>query len=197
MALNLRVQLTEPGQPESYEVGVELGLGQLFLGDSDFQFLLLGLQGFQAFFCGTGQDTDLDGIEHILDASFGLLQLLFQEGQRGIFLILKLHHHFHNGVDGLVILEHLQGGIYHQVFQPDLADRFLFAASCALGIGALVIVVDNLVPAGAALTKHHSPAHPAEQLGGKQIVVLCFVPGRGPAIFLQSFPEHGRTVLFR
>lgn len=84
-------------------------------------------------------------------------------------------------------MEHLQGGIYHQVFQPDFADRFLFAASCALGIGALVIAVDNLVPAGAALTKHHGPAHPAEQFGCEQVVILCFVPGWGPTIFGNLF----------
>ena len=78
MALDLRVQLAEPGQPKPYEVGAELGLGQLFLSDPDFQFLLLGLQGFQTLFGRTGQDTGLDGVEHILDASFGLLQLFFQ-----------------------------------------------------------------------------------------------------------------------
>lgn len=54
MALNLRVQLPEPGQPEPYEVGAELGFCQLFLGDPDFQLLLLGLQSFQALFVGTG-----------------------------------------------------------------------------------------------------------------------------------------------
>ena len=43
-------------------------------------------------------------------------------------------------------------------------------------------MVDNLVPAGAALTKHHGPAHPAEQFGCEQVVILCFVPGRGPAV---------------
>lgn len=43
-------------------------------------------------------------------------------------------------------------------------------------------MVDNLVPAGAALAKHHGSAHSAEQLGGKQIIILRFVPGRGPAI---------------
>lgn len=48
-------------------------------------------------------------------------------------------------------------------------------------------MVDNLVPAGAALAKHHGSAHPAEQFGGKQVVVLCFVPGRGPAIFCNLF----------
>lgn len=78
MALDLRVQLAKPGQPKPYEVRAELGLGQLFLGDPDFQFLLLGLQIFQALFGGTGQDTGLNRIEHILDAGFGLLQLFFQ-----------------------------------------------------------------------------------------------------------------------
>ena len=78
MALDLRVQLTEPGQPEFDEIGAELGFGQLFLGDPDFQLLLLGLQGFQTLFGRTGQDTGLNGVEHILDAGFGLLQLFFQ-----------------------------------------------------------------------------------------------------------------------
>lgn len=77
MALNLWVQLPEPGQPEPYEVRTELGLGQFFLSDPDFQFLLLGLEGFQTIFGGTGQD-GLNRIEHILDAGFGLLQLFFQ-----------------------------------------------------------------------------------------------------------------------
>ena len=80
MALDLRIQLPEPGQPELDEVGAEFGLGQIFLGDPDFQLLLLGLQGFQTLFGGTGQDTGLNGVEHILDASFSLLQLLFQKG---------------------------------------------------------------------------------------------------------------------
>lgn len=162
MALDLWIQLPEPGQPELDEVRAELGLGQLFLSDPDFQLLLLGLQSFQALFGGTGQDTSLDGVEHILDAGFGLLQLLFQKGQRSVFLILKLHHHFYNGVDGLVILEHLHCGIYHQVFQPDLADCFLFAAVGAFGIGTLVIVMNDLVPTGAALAEHYGSAHPAK-----------------------------------
>lgn len=48
-------------------------------------------------------------------------------------------------------------------------------------------MVDNLVPAGAALAKHHGSAHPAEQFGGKQIIILCFVPGWGPTIFGNLF----------
>ena len=45
-------------------------------------------------------------------------------------------------------------------------------------------MMNDLVPACAALTEHHRTAHSAEQLGGEQVIILGLVTGRSAAVLL-------------
>ena len=75
-----QIQLAEVQQPEADEFFLHYRFGQLLLRDFGFQVFLLGFEGFQTLFGGTGQDAGLDGVEHILDTGLGLPELLLVEG---------------------------------------------------------------------------------------------------------------------
>ena len=86
-----QVQLAKVQQPEADEFLLHHGLGQFFFGNFGFQVFLLGFEDFQTLLGGTGQDTGLDGVEHILDASLCLPKLLFVKRQAGALSVLQLH----------------------------------------------------------------------------------------------------------
>ena len=86
-----QVQFAEVQQPEADELLFHHGLGQLLFGNFGFQVFLLGFEDFQTLLGGTGQDTGLDGVEHILDASLCLPKLLFVKRQAGALSVLQLH----------------------------------------------------------------------------------------------------------
>ena len=178
-----KVQLAEPGQPEPNKVLAELGLCQPFLGNSGFQLFLLRFQGFQPLFGGAGQDTRLNGIEHILDTGFCFPKLLLIKGQVGVFFVLQLHDLGDDRIQYGVILDQLSGFGNHQIFQPVLPNRFLLTSPLLFGRCTFIVAVGASRSAGAALPEHQRPAGTTKELGGQQIVVLCLAPGRGLFIF--------------
>ena len=153
------------------------------------QLLQSGLRGFR-------QNPLLDRVEQIADAGVGLLKLLLIHRQRRTFLILQGQHHRGNCVDGAVISQHLYDGIQDQVFEPNLTHWFALTSSALLFYRyALVIVVDFARPACAALTAEVSAAIAAEDPGGKQIIVLGLVTGRGLFVDCQFFLHAVEQVL--
>ena len=56
-------------------------------------------------------------------------------------------------------------------------------------------MMNDLVPACAALTEHHRTAHSAEQLGGEQVIVLGLVTGRSAAVLLDFLLHFFKQVL--
>ena len=62
VAFHVRVELAEVGEPKFHKFCTDLRLCQLFFRDADLQFLLLGLQLFQASFGRAGQHTCLNRI---------------------------------------------------------------------------------------------------------------------------------------
>ena len=60
-------------------------------------------------------------------------------------------------------------------------------------------MMNDLVPVCAALTEHHRAAHSTEQLGGKQVIVLCLSPGRGFLVFGDNIyhDPHKIAIIFR
>ena len=66
------IQLTEFVEPEGNELRADSGLGNLFVGDLDFQIFFRGFQFLQAGLGGFGEDSLLDGVQEIL-APFPIL----------------------------------------------------------------------------------------------------------------------------
>ena len=136
---------------------------------------------------GTGQDSSLNRIEHILDTRFRIPELLLIEGNVGILLVLQFHHlgddRFHSGI----VLNKLHGLVDHQIFQPLLTDGLFLAALVLFGSSTFIIAVDFARPARAAFAKHQRPTIAAEQLGGEQVVILCLSTGRGFLVFGDLF----------
>ena len=132
---------------------------------------------------GTGQDSSLNRIQHILDTRFRIPELLLIEGNVGILLVLQFHHlgddRFHSGI----VLNKLHGLVDHQIFQPLLTDGLFLAALVLFGSSTFIIAVDFARPARAAFAKHQRPTIAAEQLGGEQVVILCLSTGRGFLVF--------------
>jgi len=56
-------------------------------------------------------------------------------------------------------------------------------------------MMNDLVPACAALAEHHGTAHSAEQLGGEQIIILGLVTGRSAAVLLDFLLHFFKQVL--
>ena len=65
-----QVQLAEAEQPEPDELFFHLRLGKPFLRNAGFKLTLGFFQLLQPLLGGTGQDSSLNRIEHILDARF-------------------------------------------------------------------------------------------------------------------------------
>ena len=189
MAFHPRVQLAEPGQPETDLILTQPGLCDFLLGNADFQFFLLFFQLFQTCLGGTGQYTRLDGVQHILDAVLHLFHLLFQQGQGGVLLLLQFQHLCNDGINHGIVLNQLHGFSYDQIFQPLFTDGLFLAGLETLRGGALIIMMNDLVSTRTALAEHHRAAHSAEQLGGEQVIVLGLVTGRSAAV-LFDFQLH-------
>ena len=183
LVFQAHVQLAEPQQPKANELLCDLGLCQLFFRNAGFKLTLGFFELFQPLLGGTGQDTGLNRIEHILDTRFCIPELLLVKGNVGILLVLQIHHLGNDGFHGGIILDKLHGLVDHQIFQPLFADGLFLAALVLFGSSTFIIAVDFARPARAALSKHQRPTVAAEQLGGEQIVVLCLSTGRGFLVF--------------
>ena len=197
LVFQAHVQLAKPQQPEPNEFFGHFRLRQLFFRNAGFKLTLGFFQLLQPLLGGTGQDSSLNRIEHILDTRFRIQELLLIEGKISVLPVLQLHDLGDDGFHGGIVLDKLHGLVDHQIFQPLFADGFLFATLLLFGGGTFIIAMDFSRPARAAFTKHQCTAAAAEQLGGEQIVVLCLSPGRGFLVFgdfflniIEQFQRH-------
>ena len=193
----IHVEFTEPQQPKANELLRDLGLCQLFFCNAGFKLTLGFFQLLQPLLGGTGQDSSLNRIQHILDTRFRIPELLFIKGNVGVFLVLQFHHLGDDGFHSGIVLDKLHGLVDHQIFQPLFTDSLFLAALVLFGSGTFIVAVDFTRPACAAFTKHQRPTVAAEQLGGEQIVILCLSSGRGFLVFgnlllyiLKQFQRH-------
>ena len=187
LVFQAHVQLAKPQQPEPNEFFGHFRLRQLFFRNAGFKLTLGFFQLLQPLLGGTGQDTGLNRIEHILDTGFCIPELLFIKGNVGILLILQFHHLGDDGFHGGIVLDKLHGLVDHKIFQPLFTDSFLLAAFMLFGSSAFIIAVDFARPARTAFAKHQCTTVAAEQLGGEQVVILCLSTGRGFFVFGDLF----------
>ena len=197
LVFQAHVQLAEPEQPEPDELLRDLGLCQLLFRNAGFKLTLGFFQLLQPLLGGTGQDTGLNRIEHILDTGLCIPELLFIKGDVGILLVLQLHDLGDDGFHGGIVFHKLHGLVDHKIFQPLFADSLFLAALVLFGSSTFIIAVNFTRPARAAFTKHQRPTVAAEQLGGEQIVILCLSTGRGFLVFgdfflniIEQFQRH-------
>ena len=183
LVFQAHIQLAEPEQPEPDELLRDLGLCQLLFCNAGFKLTLGFFQLLQPLLGGTGQDSSLNRIQHILDTRFRIPKLLLIEWNVGILLILQFHHLGDDGFHGGIVLDKLHGLVDHKIFQPLFTDSFLLAAFMLFGSGTFIVAVDFTRPARAAFAKHQRPTVAAEQLGGEQVVILCLSTGRGFLVF--------------
>ena len=183
LVFQAHVQLAKPQQPEPNELFGHFRLRQLFFRNAGFKLTLGFFQLLQPLLGGTGQDTSLNCIEHILDTRFRIPELLFIKRNVGVFLVLQFHHLGDDGFHSGIVFHKLHGLVDHQIFQPLFADGLFLAALVLFGSGTFIVAVDFTRPARAAFAKHQRPTVAAEQLGGEQVVVLCLSPGRGFLVF--------------
>ena len=116
-------------------------------------------------------------------------EMCIRDRESGVFLILQLHHFRNDGINHGIVLNQLHGFGYDQIFQPLFTDGLFLAGLETLRGGALIIMMNDLVPTRTALAEHHGAAHSAEQLGGEQVIVLGLVTGRSAAVLL-DFQLH-------
>ena len=183
LVFQAHIQLTEPQQPEPNEFFGHFRLRQLFFRNAGFKLTLGFFQLLQPLLGGTGQDSSLNRVQHILDTRFRIPKLLLVEGNVGIFLILQFHHLGNDGFHSGIVFHKLHGLVDHQIFQPLLTDSLFLAALVFFGGSTFIVAVDFSRPARAAFAKHQRPTVAAEQLGCQQVIVLCLSPGRGFLVF--------------
>ena len=179
----IHVEFTEPQQPEPDELLRDLGLRQLFFRNAGFKLTLGFFQLLQPLLGGTGQDSSLNRIQHILDTRFRIPELLFIKRNVGVLLVLQFHHLGNDGLHSGIVFHKLHGLVDHKIFQPLFTDSLFLAALVLFGSSTFIIAVDFARPARTAFAKHQRPAVAAEQLGGEQIVILCLSTGRGFLVF--------------
>ena len=189
------IQLAEAKQPKADELLFHLWLSQPFLCNAGLQFLPLLFQSFQPLLGGAGQNAHLDSVQHIGDADFRFLQLLFVDGQIRAFLILQFHDFGNDGIHGSVIFHQLHGFVDHQIFQPLFPHGLFIAGLFLLGSSTLIIGIHLPGVADTAFAKHQRSALTTVQLGGEQIAFLCLMTGRGLFIFRQLFLHLVEQVL--
>ena len=183
LVFQAHVQLAEPQEPEPDELFGYFRLRQLFFCNTGFKLTLGFFELLQPFLGGTGQDSGLNRIEHILDTRFRIPELLLIEGKIGVLPVLQLHDLGDDRFHGGIVLDKLHGLVDHQIFQPLFADGFLFAALVLFGSGTFIIAVDFSCPARTTFAKHQRTAAAAVQLGCQQVIILCLSPGRGFLVF--------------
>ena len=193
----VHVELAKAQEPEPDELFGYFRLRQLFFCNTGFKLTLGFFELLQPFLGGTGQDSGLNRIEHILDTRFRIPELLLVEGKVGVLPVLQLHDLGNNGFHGSIVPDKLHGLVDHQIFQPLFADGFLFAALVLFGSGTFIIAVDFSCPARTTFAKHQRTAAAAVQLGCQQVIILCLSPGRGFLIFgnlllniIEQFQRH-------
>jgi hypothetical protein len=198
------IELAKPEKPEADELFRHFRLRQLFFRNAGFKLTLGFFELLQSFLGGTGEDSGLNRIEHILDTRFRIPELLLIEGKIGVLPVLQFHNLGDDGFHGGIIPDKLHGLVDHQIFQPLFADGLFLAALVLFGGGAFIIAVNFARPARAALTKHQRPAVTAVQLGGQKVIILCLSPGRGFLVFqhlllhiVEKFQRHdGRNCIW-
>ena len=193
----IHVEFTEPQQPKANELLRDLGLCQLFFRNAGFKLTLGFFELFQPFLGGTGEDSGLNCVEHILDTRFCIPELFLIERKVGVLSVLQLHDLGDNGFHGGIVPDKLHGLVHHQIFQPLFADSFLLAALLLFGRGTFIVAVDFSRPACAAFAKHQRTAATTVQLGCQQVIVLCLSSGRGFLVFgnlflhiIEQFQRH-------
>ena len=187
LVFQAHVQLAEPQEPEPDELFGYFRLRQLFFCNTGFKLTLGFFELLQPFLGGTGQDSGLNRIEHILDTRFRIPELLLIEGKIGVLPVLQFHNLGDDGFHGGIVPDKLHGLVDHQIFQPLFADGFLFAALVLFGSGTFIIAVDFSCPARTTFAKHQRTAAAAVQLGCQQVIILCLSPGRGFLVFGDLF----------
>ena len=70
LVFQAHIQLAEPEQPKANELLCDLGLCQLLFRNAGFKLTLGFFQLLQPLLGGTGQDSSLNRVEHILDTRF-------------------------------------------------------------------------------------------------------------------------------
>ena len=183
LVFQAHIQLAEPQQPEPDELFGHFRLRQLLFRNASFKLTLGFFQLLQPLLGGTGQDTGLNCVEHILDTGFSIPKLFLIEGNVGVLLVLQFHHLGDDRFHGGIVFDKLHRLVDHQIFQPLFTDGLFLAAPVLFGGGTFIIAVDFSRPARAAFAKHQRPTVAAEQLGGEQVVVLCLSTGRGFFVF--------------
>ena len=195
LVFQAHVQLAKPQQPEPNEFFGHFRLRQLFFRNAGFKLTLGFFQLLQPLLGGTGQDSSLNRVQHILDTRFRIPKLLLIEWNVGVLLILQFHHLGDDGFHSGIVFHKLHGLVDYQIFQPLFADGLFLAALVLFGSSTFIVAVNFTRPACAALAKHQRPTVAAEQLGGKQIAFLCLMTGRGLFIFRQLFLHLVEQVL--
>ena len=183
LVFQAHVQLAKPQQPEPNEFFGHFRLRQLFFRNAGFKLTLGFFQLLQPLLGGTGQDSSLNRVQHILDTRFRIPKLLLIKGKVGVLLILQFHHLGDDGFHSGIVFHKLHGLVDYQIFQPLFADGLFLAALVLFGSSTFIVAVNFTRPACAALAKHQRPTVAAEQLGGEQIIVLCLSTGRGFLVF--------------
>ena len=183
LVFQAHVQLAKPQQPEPNEFFGHFRLRQLFFRNAGFKLTLGFFELFQPLLGGTGQDTGLNRIQHILDTGFRITKLFLIERNVGVLLILQFHHLGDDGLHSGIVFHKLHGLVDHKIFQPLFTDSLFLAALVLFGSSTFIIAVDFTRPARTTLAKHQRTTVAAEQLGGKQVVILCLSTGRGFLVF--------------
>ena len=197
LVFQAHVQFTEAHQPETDKFLFDFWLCQLFFRNAGFKLTLGFFELFQPFLGGTGEDSGLNCVEHILDTRFCIPELFLIERKVGVLSVLQFHDFGDDGFHGGIVPDKLHGLVDHQIFQPLFADGFLLAALLLFGSGTFIVAVDFSRPARTAFAKHQRTAAATVQLGCQQVIVLCLSPGRGFLVFgnlflhiIEQFQRH-------
>ena len=158
LLLLAHIQLAEAEQPEPNELFFHFRLCQLFFCNAGLQLFPLLFQSFQPLLSRAGQNAHLDGVQHIGDADFRFLQLLFVDRQVCAFLILQFHDLGDDGIHGSIIFHQLHGFVDHQIFQPLFPHGLFIAGLFLLSGGALIIMMCLSGVADTAFTEHQRTA---------------------------------------
>ena len=88
LVFQAHIQLAEPQQPEADKFLFDFGLCQLFFRNAGFKLTLGFFELLQSLLGGTGQDSGLNRIEHILNTRFCIPELLLIEGKISVLPVL-------------------------------------------------------------------------------------------------------------
>ena len=178
LVFQAHVQFTEAHQPETDKFLFDFWLCQLFFRNAGFKLTLGFFQLLQPLLGGTGQDSSLNRIQHILDTRFCIPELFLIERKVGVLSVLQLHDLGDNGFHGGIVYAYeLARQTGKRAIFTERVDNVMTLKRFAIHPGEKCLIAEDVVTTGISSLE---TKRVIEEAGGVCLGITCVVDRTKP-----------------